>query len=501
MTRDTPVTDEYTAYRVGALPRDEPEYQLRELFERGYQRWTVDGTQATQTMLADIEEFTCDAFVPSTRENAADRPYVDDPGPLAVLATLGGICIMDHPKLADTPPRHLELLGDLRELYVNNMASLVREYDDWALHQEIAETLYAKDGGETGVHPGRVCTDVTTRPEFGDGYYLEIPLVAASRKCLAREDRPGDEQGEIRARVADNHLYVPVSDFMAKYRAYAEGAFDRLLSAQEEELTSDQRSWLTANESAITERIDRFFDAGQTHRLWANWSRQKRDLLTIINAVAAADADTAQLGEPQTADELYDALEAYDPDRAWEQRACDSIATPRSLGNVLTARQDHASVTVEHGWKNRYILREHSEGARPLHVDDLEDLFELPCLQAMDERLQEGNPVRKDLFNLVRMAWWLPQYQDASRAEFISDVKDLFSRWPWYDEAITEYQIRYELNNDINGEIPLPMNCPNDDMQRYCIGRDQCPYSIYGSLPFPDELYEQLDEPSDPMTD
>jgi hypothetical protein len=114
----------------------------------------------------------------------------------------------------------------------------------------------------------------------------------------------------------------------------------------------------------------------------------------------------------------------------------------------------------------------------------------------MDERLQEKKPVRKDLFNLVRMAWWLPQYRDASTAEFISDVKDLFSRWSWYDEETTEYQIRYELENEIDGEIPLPMNCSNDDMQRYCIGRDQCPYSIYGGLPFPDEMYEQLDNQS-----
>jgi len=27
------------------------------------------------------------------------------------------------------------------------------------------------------------------------------------------------------------------------------------------------------------------------------------------------------------------------------------------------------------------------------------------------------------------------------------------------------------------------MNCDNDDMQRYCIGQEQCPYSIWGSLP------------------
>lgn len=493
MSRDTPTNDEYTAYRVAALPRDESQFQLTQLFERGYQRWTVEGTQKTEKLLADIERFTCEAFTPSTRENAADRPYVDDPGALAVLTTLGAVCIMDHPKLKGTPPRNLALLGDLRELYVNNIASLVRKYEDWSLQQTIAETLYAKEPDEEGVHPGRVCTDVTTRPEFGERYFLEIPLVAASRKCLAREDGDEDQQGEIQTHVADNHLYVPASDFIAKYCKYANDAFTRLLAAQEEALSAEQRSWLTANESAITERIDRFFLAGQTHRVWENWSRQKRDLLTIINAVKAADDNIAQLGQMQTARDLYEALDAYDPERTWEQQVTESISSPRSLGTVLSRNQDHASVTVENARLNHYTLTQYSDGARPLHIDDLEDLFELPCLAAMDERLQEKKPVRKDLFNLVRMIWWLPQYRDASTAEIVSDVMDLFARWPWYDEEVTEYQIRYELSNDIGGEIPLPMNCKNDDMQRYCIGCDQCPYSIYGSLPFPKEMYDQLD--------
>jgi hypothetical protein len=77
----------------------------------------------------------------------------------------------------------------------------------------------------------------------------------------------------------------------------------------------------------------------------------------------------------------------------------------------------------------------------------------------------------------------------------------VFARWSWYDEETTEYQIWYKLNNDIGGEIPLTMNCSNDDIQRYCIGCDQCSYSIYGSLPFPDEMYDLLEERSEtPLT-
>jgi len=42
--------------------------------------------------------------------------------------------------------------------------------------------------------------------------YVEIPMAAASRKCLARaatEATSSDEKGEIRTQVKNNHLYVP----------------------------------------------------------------------------------------------------------------------------------------------------------------------------------------------------------------------------------------------------------------------------------------------------
>jgi len=112
----------------------------------------------------------------------------------------------------------------------------------------------------------------------------------------------------------------------------------------------------------------------------------------------------------------------------------------------------------------------------------------------MAERLHEKKPVRKDLYNFARMVMWLPQYQDSDLETIVADLKNVFSRWPWYDEQVTDYQVRYEFSNTIGGDTPLPMNCDNDDLQRYCIGQDQCPYSIWGSLPFPDEMYDQLDE-------
>jgi hypothetical protein len=113
-------------------------------------------------------------------------------------------------------------------------------------------------------------------------------------------------------------------------------------------------------------------------------------------------------------------------------------------------------------------------------------------------KLENSGPVRKDLYNFVRMVFWLKGYQELPEREredaVVEDIHDLFEQmWDWYDPATTEYQARYEIREgEIEGDIPLPMHCDNPDMERHCIGRELCPYSIYGSLPFPDEMYDQL---------
>ena len=101
------------------------------------------------------------------------------------------------------------------------------------------------------------------------------------------------------------------------------------------------------------------------------------------------------------------------------------------------------------------------------------------------------------------MVYWLQGYHELPESQredaVVNDIHDLFeTKWDWYDPATTEYQVRYELRNgEINGNTPLPMSCDNKDMEHHCIGRRACPYSIYGSLPFPDEMYDHLDEMSD----
>jgi hypothetical protein len=494
-----PTDDEDAAYRVAALPLEYGDTRINQLFTRGYNRYVVDGENQAEDLLNDMERFGTAAFKEQVRANAADDPFVDEPGTLAVLATLSAICVKEHPKFEHTPPRNIQVLYDIRELYVNNLASLIRWYGDGSLQQDIAEVLYSKDPGEDGPHPGRVCTGIKAMPEFGDGLYLEIPMAAASRKCLVRaEDESStrsDDYEEMLTRLKDNHLYVPVGDFDTKYHDYAERGFKRLLRVQEDGLSDDQLTWLTTNESDITERINRFLETGHHERIWRNWDRGERTIRVLRQVVSDTATDEVQQGEFHTAKELYQAVEAYDIEDDWKAAVTDSISSPSSLAKTLADHESHSAVTIERdGRVNTYRIDRGGYGAEQIEVTEIDDLFELPCLGNMEERLHEKKPVRKDLYNFARMAMWLPQYRDSSLDEIVADLKDVFSRWPWYDEHETDYQVRYEFSNTIDGDTPLPMNCDNADMQRYCIGQDQCSYSIWGSLPFPDEMYGQVSD-------
>ncbi|MFC4990336.1 primase-associated protein [Saliphagus infecundisoli] len=498
------------AYLIAAIPTQYTTSEIVQLFARGYDRYLVDGEPDPETVLSDVERFVTGAFEPAQRERTLERSFVDRPATLVLLATIGTICVMEHFRFENTPVRRNQVIHHIRELFANNLLSLIREYDDPTLYQDIAEVLYGKPPSEDGPHPGRVCTDVTTMSQSStDGFddefkedtlYIEIPMAAASRACLTRttdEATSAEETGEIRTQLANNSLYIPIEDFETDYQEYAETGFSSLRSVQEDELGEDERSWLTANETAISDRIERAIRGGHYEKLWQNWDQGQRLVRLLRSAISASP--NIQVGEFHTSKELYDALEAYDPETNGEEAQLRQLSNHRSVAKTLANNESHQSITIERsGRVNTYQIAHSSSGARPIEVDDLEDLFELPCLAALDERLQEEKPVRKDLFNIVRMVMWLPQYQDASLEETIDDLQNLFSRWPWHDPEITEYQIKYEARRGERGigpegTTPLPMNCDNDDMQRYCIGQDQCPYSIYGSLPFPDDMYDQLD--------
>jgi len=161
----------------------------------------------------------------------------------------------------------VQVLYDIRELYVNNLASLLREFGDGSLQQDIAEVLYAKDPERTDHTPvafvrgSKRCpssvTDCISKSRWPQH------RGSASFTPILRPEKPGN----CSLARQNNCLYVPVGDFDTKYREYARRAFKKLLRVQEENLSEDQLTWLTTNESAITERIDRFIETGHHERI------------------------------------------------------------------------------------------------------------------------------------------------------------------------------------------------------------------------------------------
>jgi hypothetical protein len=271
-------------------------------------------------------------------------------------------------------------------------------------------------------------------------------------------------------------------------------------------VTDDELAWVYNEVDIIERKLDDLFKHGDKEEIWVDWDPQQNLLRLVRNA--ASEADGLDPGEYNEASDYYKAVQKYDPSGFGEEQAKQDISSTRSLASKLAHLSNADGFeSVDHntysGHRNSEYTIGHSSGNyKQLTVDSLEDIFELPCFHNMKEalKLENSGPVRKDLYNFVRMVYWLEGYHELpeERREdaVVSDIHDLFEKmWDWYDPDETEYQTRYEIRNgEINGDIPLPMHCHNDDMQRHCIGKRACPYSIYHSLPFPDEMYDRIDD-------
>jgi hypothetical protein len=503
MTNDAPVIDDHRdALHRAAFPGEHSQLELQYLFDHGYTAFhTADGDVDADGLANAVEQFALEAFEPGDPRDR-DGSFVEDPAVLATITSLATVCVTDHPALADTSTDHLQLVADLRSLYAATIQDLVVDAGD-DLVQELAEVIYAKDPGEQGPHLGRVCTGVVRDPEFLDeGTFVEIPMPAASPECIVRvtdarlggtyNASDGTVEGELATRVWNNNVYVPVEDCRRKHWERLKRGFGALVDAQNASLDEDQREWIRNRADGVGERIDRFLQSGQEGRVWKGWDGDGQLVRLVASALHASDVDVDGI---YPAEVFYEALQRYEPSAGWETSLCQRISSPSTLEARLVDVDSDRLEVVENGSRRLFGIRSRS-GGHELVVEAIEDLFELPCLGKMDDRLQEHGPVRKDLFNFVRMVLWLPEYESASVDEVVRHLQAVFGRWPWHDPTETEYQIKYEFGNTISGETPLPMNCDNDDMQRYCIGQDECPYSIWGSVPFTDSMYEAVNDDS-----
>jgi len=503
-----PRQNDRAAYKIASVPGNYTTQEHERLFERGLRSRTVNGALNREAQIDAIETAGLCAWKEKVRTGKAKTPLVDDPGPLALDIALAAVCMINHPTFENSDPDHIRGIEYLCDLYTVSIQQLISRLGARSVEQAIAEVIYAKDPDEGIPHPGRVCTGVGPVEAFSDNrVYVEIPTSAASDKALVyiTEDswgaeydrRDGEVSGALATRVHDNALYVPAAHLFHQHRLYLRnGGFGRLVTSMRETISDRQRKWVTSQATELNDRINRFERARQYEQLYTDWDPDQRSVNLIRDAVFKHEG--LESDDPLSPAEIYAAVEDFEPEGTHSERLLKRFhsepATRRALEDLAEAdyieQESAASETPPTYW-----IGTNSES---LNIGDLEDLFELPCMANMAERLHEEGPVRKDLYSFARMVMWLPQYRDADIDVIVEDLKDVFQRWPWYDEQETDYQVRYEYyNGEIDGEPPLPRNCHNEDLQRYCIGPKACPYhTIYQTLPFPQEMYDHIDTDS-----
>lgn len=503
------------AYRIASLPVEYSGTRHKLLHQRGFNILSNRSPSSDQSSDIDdgtidlgelIEDFAATAMRHDRGRTVTSEPEFYDPASLSLVAGLAGYAVTEHDELRGLPEKNLRPLTAIRDYYFERLHDLIAASDrQLTVLEELAEHIYAKPQPDHVSPPPTVCTGVGYVPEFRDTLYVEIPMVAASSKCLVyavngqlariRNRRHETTDGELVTEVKDNNLYVPIADLLNKHRELMEDDFFALVSSAGDILSSDEEMWLFDAASGIHDSITRRLENAQEQLIYNDWDEDSRFAKLVVNALSRNPDH--ELGGAYTATTLYEALSEYDGDYKWEERRLGRLNSPRQVVDHL-----ESAINEFPAWDKTYDAESgttlyHVQGGssqyKDLHVDELKDLFQLPCFQNLDDKLHEQSPVRKWLFSFVRLCSWLPQYYDAPDEKLVQDIQDIFSQYPWYDPQTTTYQTRYELTNTISGETPLPMNCDNDTMQMFCIGQDACDYNIYQSVNFHADMYDELD--------
>ncbi|RLM94331.1 primase-associated protein [Haloarcula sp. Atlit-7R] len=502
------------AWEVLAFADEHSNSELKQVLDRGFKEYAEGGGE--EDLIEDVDTICEWAFNPTIRTKRFDEPKLKVPGVLAVLSTLASCAIRKHEYLENAPPEKIQLIQHVQYMHTNLLMTMMGQFDpDWFLH--IGDRLYEKELDQARPHPACGATAIVLHedadPEFDK--FFEIPMVAATERCKARfhggswGGRYGPEDneavGETHYHIRDNNIYVPIEHAEALLWERQSNAFEALIEFGWEAIDHDEIQTIFNESKNIQPEIEDLLKHGDKDQLWTDWDPQENLLRLVRNA--ANQVDDLDPTEYNKARVYYDAIEDYGANGFGESSAKERIKSVRSLANSLATIADSADykqVDVR-----RYDDRRNSEYAvgsngsgKQITLDSLDDIFELPCFKNMVEalKLENSGPVRKDLYNFVRMVYWLEGYHNLPEQQredaVVDDIHDLFeSKWDWYDRETTDYQARYELRNgDINGNTPFPMHCDNPDMQSHCIGKHACPYSIYGSLPFPQEMYDQLED-------
>ena len=489
------------AWEIVSDPTAYSKTEKRFLFERGLSHYQASYGLDEKTLLTDVSHFIGNALDEPSREEVLDDPYIelDKPGKLAILMSLGTNVLLRHPSIRRDPrdPKIPEYLRDytLYHIYAATIHSPQRE----AIRIALGEVVYGRDQEDQYGPPVGRPVEGIVRLEGFDEMYFKIPLVHANRKCEARENH--DRNGALRTVISGPYLYVPVDDIEKKYEDYYYGrggvAYNLEDIVREHVKTRTLDTYQQAMKG-VSERIDELIEIGKADKLFYEHQYPPR-LKAILMAIEDADPEDAAFGEPLTSKEIANVVVRYHDKTEidWVRKTLSKMGTPKSIGNQLSEYASDESiehVTVEKGGPgevNKYTLEYTIGDYKVVDVTEIEDLLELPCMRNIHELAMEENPNRWYLYSFVRVMLSL-------NTEFtVEDIKEWFSQYPWYDEEVTEYQVKYEkIQTMPDGREPQPVGCNNDNrnFERVCIGRENCEYSIYQSLNFKQSVYDNLEE-------
>jgi len=498
------------AFLRAAIPPVYSDTNLKQLFHSGRSEFKTDGEPDGDKLIDKMETFGIQAWDwQENVESDGEFPPVGSPGALAVVATYAIIRLKQMPifqtRVERSGGKNIRPMMDIREYYVWSLLELLEQRDDdlyLTVLKELGEVLYRKDSRDGQLYYGNTVEKITV-PEGSSRRHLEIPVAAASKDCLSYE-RSTLGVEDVDVIFQNNSVYVPIGILTDDWLTYLEHGFKQLVRVQEEMLTPSQIDWLALNDSRLEDRISTWDEENNVGRLYTGEDTESRIIKQIRNVLTNQDYQLDK-GEWFTASQIANAIDVHLSRAENPEHFLFGFNDTDKIAGLLSRNKDNYYLEykkTEDGQPDLYSVKE-ERGAKTLDPDPLENIFELPCMANMDQRLKEEEPVRKDLFSFVRMVMWLEDYYEERPGnqegrilidDVVEDILDLFERYPWFDPEITEEQTKYEYRRGEQKERYFPVGCHNDDMQRYCIGRENCPYSIYGSLPFTQELYGRLSD-------
>lgn len=504
--RQNPQKNINRAWKIAVHPTEFPKRQRRRLLGRGITQYQSQNTVDEPALLKDVGKFVLEAIKEKQLSTVANgtHPIATQPGKLALCMALGSILVRQHDIIRNDPrkPRIHKLIRKHYVKLILTGANTCRPEVEETIRQEIGEIVYhRKQQDELGPPIGRTVESVVT---VDDEQYYQIPLVHANRRCEGRTD--DDHTSEMQAHIEGKYVYLPVEDATDKYEeqvvtrgGIAETLESVVVRTIGNGTVTDSDGKLAAWQEAlgsVNNTIEQIHNQNHDDKLFQQ-SRYPPKLKAILKSVDSVDSKIAKIGKPTTAKDIYTAVQTHATatDTGWITSIAEQIDSPRVTGNLLAnyaSDDSHSHVEVERrqGKPSLYTLEYQIGNAKQIDVESIEDLLAFPCMESLHKSLLKSKPVRWELYTFVR--YLLEVDEVAITAD---DIKSWFSQYPWYREAVTEYQVNYERDQRLaNNETPLPISCNNDNRNwsEHCIGKENCDYSLYRSVELNPSVYERL---------